>query len=207
MEDDASPRDVRQALLHAAREELSEHGRAAISLRAVARRAGVSHAAPKHHFRDRAGLLTAVATDGFQLLGEALNGVRETDPAERLAALGRTYIRFALDNPALYDLMFQPGEITVADTALAAARMAATVELSAAAQQLTSPNEHSDGVIPPLALLSWAVVHGLVGLARDGALQIALGQPKSQGLTAAQSLSDMFSERVSVSAPGPARPR
>ena len=73
MKDDApAASDVATALLREARHELAEHGAGGVSLRAVARRAGVSHAAPKHHFGDRAGLLTAVAVDGFERLTEAL---------------------------------------------------------------------------------------------------------------------------------------
>src|SRR5215204_1073569 len=68
--------DVREALLAAARAELVEHGRAAISLRAVARRAGLSHASPKYHFGDRSGLLTVIATEGFHALARDLSRVQ-----------------------------------------------------------------------------------------------------------------------------------
>src|ERR1700722_1777730 len=102
--------DVRGALLAAARAELAEHGHAGISLRAVARRAGVSHAAPKYYFSDRAALLTAVAAQGFAELASALRQVPSA-----LAALGHAYITFALASPALFDLMFRPTELHPAD--------------------------------------------------------------------------------------------
>jgi AcrR family transcriptional regulator len=162
--------DARDSLLTAARAELVEHGHAGISLRAVARRAGLSHAAPKHHFDDRAGLLTAVATEGFQALTAELRQVTETTPAGRLAALGRAYIDFGLANPALFDLMFRPVELHPDDPALHQAQQDAIGLLGAAAVDLT-PLAAGDLDPRSLTLLSWALVHGLVVLTRDGALQ------------------------------------
>jgi AcrR family transcriptional regulator len=161
--------DVRASLLAAAHAELIEHGHAGISLRAVARRAGCSHAAPKHHFRDRAGLLTAVATGGFTSLTTDLRAVREHAPADRLAALGRAYIDFGLANPALFDLMFRPVELHPDDPALRQAQSEAISILGAAAGDL---EPSADGSLNPRSwtLLSWALVHGLVVLIRNGAL-------------------------------------
>jgi AcrR family transcriptional regulator len=166
----------RAGLLAAARAELAEHGRSAISLRAVARRAGVSHAAPKHHFGDRAGLLTAVATDGFDALSAALRRVLPPDVTPSpgvLADLGRAYIEFGLAHPGLFDLMFRPGELHVDDPALVRAQRAAIGILSATADRLVPP-VRAPGTGPDapssLALSSWALVHGLVVLTRDGAL-------------------------------------
>src|SRR5260370_7123863 len=99
---------VREALLAAARAELVERGRAAISLRAVARRAGLSHASPKYHFGDRSGLLTAIATEGFHALARHLSQVHESDAQQQLAVLGPPYLDFALPHPALFYLLFAP---------------------------------------------------------------------------------------------------
>ncbi len=174
--DAALPSGGRGALLTAARAELVEHGRAGISLRAVARRAGVSHAAPKHHFGDRAGLLTAVATDGFDALTAALHAVLPTDgppTPTTLADLGRAYIDFGLTHPALFDLMFRPSELHVDDPDLRRAERAAIGVLSTTVDQLV-PAGRVPGTAPDapstLALSSWALVHGLVVLTRDGAL-------------------------------------
>lgn len=174
----------REGLLAAARAELAEHGHAAISLRAVARRAGVSHAAPKYHFPDRAALLTAVATEGFVALAAAVEragaagGPGTGDDAfgagRQLAAQGRAYIDFGLSNPALFDLMFRPSELHVDDPALQRARREAARLLDSTAERLIpSGPESSDR--SPFALISWALVHGLVVLARDGALAGAAG--------------------------------
>jgi AcrR family transcriptional regulator len=160
--------NARAALLAAAVDELAEHGHAGISLRAVARRAGLSHAAPKHHFDDRAGLLTAVATQGFLDLAVALGTVHEDEPEARLTALGAAYIDFGLAHPALFDLMFRPVELDPDDAALVQAQHAAIGVLAAAAERMGTP-----GTVPPatLTVMAWALVHGLVVLARDGSLR------------------------------------
>src|SRR5215472_6922071 len=86
--------DLRQALLDAAVATLDEAGADGLSLREVARRAGVSHAAPAHHFTDKAGLLTAIATEGFGILVTYLAGTQPggaRQPVDQLGALGRAY--------------------------------------------------------------------------------------------------------------------
>ncbi len=101
--------DLRAALLAAAEADIAEHGIEAFSLRQVARRAGVSHAAPAHHFGDAAGLLTALAAEGYrQFLAAQLARVRVAGdgPADRIVASGLGYIDFAMARPALFRLMF-----------------------------------------------------------------------------------------------------
>jgi AcrR family transcriptional regulator len=154
-----TPPAGRAALLAAARAELDEHGQAGISLRAVARRAGVSHAAPKYHFPDRAALLTALAVEGFEALTAALRAAGAPRSADPVATLGQAYLDFSLGNRALYDLMFRPSELHADDPALQTAQQQAIAQLSAAVGDEQS-----------LTLISWALVHGLVTLARDGAL-------------------------------------
>ncbi|MBS3650387.1 TetR/AcrR family transcriptional regulator [Pseudaminobacter sp. 19-2017] len=100
---------LREALIEAAEQELAEKGIEGFTLRGVAKRAGVSHAAPAHHFRDTGELLTALAAVGAQRF---LSGMTEReaaagdDPRGRFVATGRAYIEFALANPALFELMF-----------------------------------------------------------------------------------------------------
>lgn len=94
--------DLPRALLDAAVEVIAESGPAALSLRDLARRAGVSHAAPAHHFGDKAGLLTALAVQGFDLLADALRG------AEDLLSAGVAYVDFAVGHRAHFDVMFRP---------------------------------------------------------------------------------------------------
>ena len=190
-----APDGAREALLAAARAELLEHGRAGISLRAVARRAGVSHALPKYHFQDRAGMLTAIATEGFEALGTALSQVVEQDPHRRLAALGAAYIDFGLANPALFDLMFQPDQLHATDPELIAAQTNAIGVLIAAVTRI-SPVEASSSGAPTSALISWALVHGLVVLVRDGAIQAVAGTADGNGADLAHQLARRFSEYI-----------
>jgi AcrR family transcriptional regulator len=92
----------------AARRILEAEGAAALSLRAVAREAGVSPAAPYHHFKDKTELLEAVAQGGWEELGGAIGEARGNAPSagEALSQIGVTYVKFARDNPALYRLMY-----------------------------------------------------------------------------------------------------
>lgn len=108
--------DLRRTILAAAVDVIAAEGSAALSLRDLARRAGVSHAAPAHHFKDRTGLLTAVATEAYTLFADSLSEV--TDFREQ----GARYVRFAADHPAHFQVMFQPGLYRGDDPALAAAR-------------------------------------------------------------------------------------
>jgi AcrR family transcriptional regulator len=190
-----APDGAREALLAAARAELLEHGRAGISLRAVARRAGVSHALPKYHFQDRAGMLTAIATEGFAALDTTLSQITEQDPQRRLAALGAAYIDFGLANPALFDLMFQRDQLHPANPELIAAQKNAIGVLIAAVSRVTSLDVSSSGA-PLLALVSWALVHGLVVLARDGALQSVAGTADGNGADLAHQLARRFTDYV-----------
>lgn len=97
--------DLRRALLDAARKIMEHEGALALSLRAVAREAGVSPAAPYHHFRDKAELLAAVAEEGFEGLGQAMREARDADPANALTGMGVAYVVFARENPTLYRVM------------------------------------------------------------------------------------------------------
>lgn len=161
--------DLRAALVHAARAELEASGRAGVSLRAVARRAGVSHAAPAYAFGDRAGMLSAVAAAGFRELAEVMDV--EVDEAARsatggvLAELGGRYVRFAAERPALYELMFRPADLRADDPALQAARRDSLRALVAAT------GTAADGAPGEVAVLSWALAHGVASLVGSNALE------------------------------------
>jgi AcrR family transcriptional regulator len=100
--------DLRRALIDAARRLLESEGPTALSLRAVAREAGVSPAAPYHHFKDKSELLDAVAEEGWDLLNKKMTAARaaESSLSGKLASLGVAYVCFARDNPALYRVMY-----------------------------------------------------------------------------------------------------
>jgi AcrR family transcriptional regulator len=100
--------DLSRALIEAGRRILEAEGPAALSLRAVAREAGVSPAAPYHHFKDKTELLEAVAGGGWRALTETISQARRdaNDPGEALTNIGLAYVKFARENPALYRLMY-----------------------------------------------------------------------------------------------------
>src|SRR5438876_11298699 len=102
--------DLRRTLVDEALTAIGRDGPAGLSLRDVARRAGVSHAAPAHHFGDKRGLLTAIAVEGFDSLSEATAAAAGDHVAGGLA-----WIRWALDHPAHYEVMFSPGLLRLED--------------------------------------------------------------------------------------------
>jgi AcrR family transcriptional regulator len=100
--------DLRRALMDSADAILERDGPNALSLRAVAREAGVSPAAPYHHFKDKDELLSAIAQEGFGRLKTALADAckSETDPRRKMSDLGVAYVKFAQSHPALYQVMY-----------------------------------------------------------------------------------------------------
>ncbi len=103
--------DLRRALLDAALQLVAERGTPDFTLREVARKAGVSHNAPYHHFADKAELVATLTIEGFQTLEQAVHLTYEQTagtPLERTLAISGTYLRFALENPAVFSLMFRP---------------------------------------------------------------------------------------------------
>ena len=162
--------DLRQRLLRAAEQEIALNGLAKASLRAIARRVGVTHQATAHHFEDRAGLFTALAVEGFELLADRSREAAASAAPEgggQVVAAALAYAEFALRHPTMFDVMFRPELLHVDDEDLLAARRAhreQTVALVATAQ------EHGWGVAVPteeLATMGWAAVHGLAVLRRD----------------------------------------
>lgn len=101
--------DLRRALIDAARRILEAEGPTALSLRAVAREAGVSPAAPYHHFKDKGELLDAVADEGWRILNDAMkaSGQKAGSPRAAMASLGVAYVCFAREHPALYRVMYK----------------------------------------------------------------------------------------------------
>lgn len=145
--------DLRAVILTEAARLVAERGADRVSLRELARDAGVSHAAPAHHFTDRRGLFTALATQGFELLAEELLGAR---PQFVDAAVA--YVRFAIDHPGHYQVMFNKSLVDSSDTEFAAAEAAAGAELARGVSTLRDTNAHTDPAGAQLA--AWSLVHG-----------------------------------------------
>ena len=167
---------LRAALLRAALELLAEDGADALSLRAVARRAGVSAMAPYRHYPDKDALLAAVATHGFEGLCDALRAAdRDAAPGGALIAQAVAYVRFARTNPALFRLMFRPKRLD-AYPDLAAAGNATYGVLSARVEADAATGGDPDA----RALGCWALVHGLAGLFLDGQVGDRIAAPEDE---------------------------
>src|SRR5688572_9210328 len=187
--------DLRQALLDAALPLLRKGGPAALTLRAVARAAGVSQTAPYRHFADRSALVAAVAEDGFRRLQAELIAAA-TAPAKTLGkapetergglqALALTYVRFALAHPAEYRVMFGP---EVAAMEKGSARQAVFEFLRGGIDMLQTHGLVVAGDSHSMAMTAWALVHGLVMLALDGQLSGAQATPEELTLSATELL-------------------
>ncbi|MDM7930482.1 TetR/AcrR family transcriptional regulator [Tabrizicola sp.] len=162
--------DLRAALLVAAEQELAERGMEGFSLRSVAKRAGVSHAAPAHHFGDVQGLLTALAAEGFRefLAAQAAReAVAEADPASQIVAAGLGYVDFAIARPALFRLLWQSERPDFSDADLGQAARAAY-------QHLVDQVMATGGRSTADEAAAWAISHGLADL-------LAAGRLKSMG--------------------------
>ncbi len=169
--------DLRQKLVAAGLDELRENGLAAVSIRAVARRAGVSHAAPGYVFGDRAGLLTAMAERGFELLRDHLAASgSQAEGDDAVIAVGAAYLEFARQQPALYQLLFDAEELRRNDPGLG---MAGGQAFGALISRLP-PEVAATGPRGPGPLLAWTVVHGLAGLERSGALGTQLADDRAR---------------------------
>jgi AcrR family transcriptional regulator len=137
-----------------------EQGVAAVSLREVARRVGVSNAAPSHHFGDKAGLLTAYAAQGFELLAAHLG---EAPGPDDLLSLGQAYVAFAIERPGHFAVMFRPELLHTDDPDLLAAGADAFGALAATIASARGLEPHDEDV-QFAAAGAWSLVHGFATL-------------------------------------------
>jgi AcrR family transcriptional regulator len=152
--------DLPRALLEAALQAIAEVGPAAVSLRDLARRTGVSHAAPAHHFGDKAGLLTAVATDGFRQLAATLGQTYQATGS--FLELGVAYVGFAVTHRAHFEVMFRPELYRTDDPELVQAREQARALLYPPAAEAANSPDGRDELRAGVA--AWSLVHGLATL-------------------------------------------
>ena len=161
--------DLRAALVAHATALLRKEGAEALTLRAVARAAGVSEAAPYRHFANRRELVGAVAAEGFRRMQEAMMAAMQKGGREGLRGVATAYVRFALENPAEYRVMFGP-EVAKTDD-LPELRDTGRGVLDFVAHGMAALQQA--GLIGPgdpqlMAVVTWAQLHGLVMLALDG---------------------------------------
>jgi AcrR family transcriptional regulator len=171
--------DLRRALLNAATAILERSGPEALSLRAVAREAGVSPAAPYHHFKDKDELVLAVAREGFQRLKSAIAQTRASikPGSERSSDMGLAYIKFALTHPALYRVMYDSARREDAFPDDGAQDDSSFQSIHRAVQAMRGP-EISETEVHLAAIAGWCLAHGLAemrGFAQFKALKDQLG--------------------------------
>jgi AcrR family transcriptional regulator len=192
--------DLRAALLRAASEELAEHGVEGFTLRSCARRAGVSHAAPAHHFGDVTGLLTEVTIDAFHRLAASMRrqiGKVEPGSVEHPIAAALGYVLFAIESPAEFTLMFRTERLDTSRADLRAAGDGALGQaVGAVAAYYQSPNPMADPVMTRRVLGLWSLAQGLSTLMIAGQMG-----PLDQGDKIARSLlPDMVREMFGAKA-------
>jgi AcrR family transcriptional regulator len=141
-------------------------GPAGVSLRGLAAAAGVSHAAPIHHFGDKAGLFTAIAIEGFDLLADELGAVWST--SGDFGEVGVRYVHFAVEHPGHFAVMFQPDLARPGVPELERAKERAFATLR---DPITASGRAADAQgLETIALASWSIVHGLATLVLSGNL-------------------------------------
>lgn len=193
--------DLRRALLDEAVRVLEHDEKADLSLRDLARRLGVSHGAPSHHFRDKSALLEAIATDGFRGLADALEAVANGPgtPEERLAASGVAYVKFAVAHPAHVRVMFsKPPDPEGGDECMTES-LRAFGALLTLARDAAGPRA-SDARVRTVTFTSWAAVHGLtmLWLAGPGPVRMTSGETEAGLLELTREVTAMLVKGVTA---------
>jgi AcrR family transcriptional regulator len=156
-------------LVASARAMLDERGVEGLTLRAIARRAGVSHGAPLRHFPTLAALLSAVGAQGFRDLIAAVDAhlaalAHGATALERLSAAGRAYVHFAIANPGVFTVMFSPDRIDPADPVYTAAAADSFQQLQDVVEAAQREGFHPEVDPTRLASVMWTSIHGLADL-------------------------------------------
>ncbi len=170
--------DLHGALLQAAERVLERDGLAGLTLRAVAREAGVSHAAPTHHFGDLTGLLSELAAIGFLRFNDAMAaaGQTQTQPLMKAMARAKAYVAYAQAHPGMYGLMFRTERLDMMRPSLHEAANASFQGLANAvgaggAERLTGEALETLSLEQAAAIArNWSLVHGFTMLLLDGRL-------------------------------------
>lgn len=192
------PTDLREKVLEASLALIEEGGLDRLSLREVARKAGVSHQAPYHYFTDREGILAALAGDGFSKLEQALvraGAEAGSEPAKAVEAMGRAYVAFALGNPGYFQAMFRADAVPLDRYPDARKReddafgtLVEGIDRALADQ----PAETRRAT----AIAAWAMVHGLATLILEGSFTRKLGVPKSRQRAMADEVIGTFARLI-----------
>ena len=174
---------------------IEEGGLDRLSMREVARKAGVSHQAPYHYFGDREAILAAVAADGFAKLEQSLVRAAERagpDPAKAVEAMGRAYVEFALGNPAYFQVMFRADAVPLDRYPDARKQEDETFGRLIEGIDRAFSGQPAE-VRRRIAIASWALVHGLSTLILEGSLARKVGIPKARQKQLADEVIGTFS--------------
>ncbi len=171
--------DSKEHLLDTVEQVIAESGVRSLSLRAVARRAGVSHAAPGHHFGDKEGMLAAFAQRGFGILGRMMTESTTSagdSPASRFIEDGKTYVRFAMEHRPYFDVMFRSDLDKTGHPNLDEAAVSSFDGLRRGVSEMQAAGVLADADSEMLTLYFWAMAHGLASLWADNQIQTVFGQ-------------------------------
>lgn len=196
--------DLREALLRAAEEELTDKGMEGFTLRGCAKRAGVSHAAPAHHFKDANALLTELAAIGFARFVSAMQRRQAQagdDPGWRLVNAGLGYIDFAKANPALFRLMFSSFRPDFETTHLKCEASAAFTLLVESVAAARGSGQRGDAALMRDVAATWSIAHGLADLVLSNRMPFvdAISGGDTEGVYA-----EIISRAIPGLRPGPA---
>ncbi|QKW21384.1 TetR/AcrR family transcriptional regulator [Kitasatospora sp. NA04385] len=180
-DDERSP--LRERLVDAGVELVLAEGSGAVGLREIARRAGVSHGAPRRYFATHRELLSAVARRGFEELAARFAAVREPDPRARLACLARAYLAYAAERRGMFELMFRHDLLNGDGSAPAGPRLReATVPLFGELARLVARCTGDERRAPVATAALWANLHGLAQLRGWGSTALMLGEGREEEL-------------------------
>lgn len=190
--------DLRRVILDASLDLVAAEGLAALSMREVARRAGVSHQAPYHHFKDRGAILSALAAEGYERSQAAMRkaAAKAATAPERFEAAGRSYIVWALENPALFKIMHQSELAPIEQHPQALAIAQQTFELVVGLAADAAAERGSDVDASALAVTAWATVHGAAMLLLENRLQQKFPHARNKPKAAIDSVLKTFSRLI-----------
>ncbi|WP_375304759.1 WHG domain-containing protein [Bradyrhizobium sp. A11] len=197
---------LREALLQAAERVLERDGLGGLTLRAVAREAGVSHAAPTHHFGDLTGLLSELAAVGFRQFNAAMTASCDaaTTPLEAALARPKAYVAYAQAHPGMYGIMFRSERLDYSRPSLHEAAEASFAGLANAIGMMRQEQISGDALTlnqGAAIARAWSMVHGFTMLLLDGRLEDIL-ERLPEGTTAERLLEAMLTAPITSKPPG-----
>jgi AcrR family transcriptional regulator len=190
--------DLRKEVLKASLALIQEGGLDRLSMREVARKAGVSHQAPYHYFADREAILAAIAGEGFSKLGQSLMRAAAqagSEPVKAVESMGRAYVDFALRHPAYFQAMFRADAVPLDRYPDARKREDEAFGKLVEGIGQAFANEPAE-VRRRIAIACWAMVHGLATLMLEGSLARKVGIPKARQRQVANEVIETFMSLV-----------